>query len=78
MANIKIYNVDSLGKPVGPYSHVARVKSAEALYRQELRGRDIPRVQRAPEMLDADPARNSSAALERFGAEIIRGHVTSL
>ena len=32
MADIKIYNVDVLGKPVGPYSHVARVKSTETLY----------------------------------------------
>ena len=32
MADIKIYNVDALGKPVGPYSHVARVKSGETLY----------------------------------------------
>lgn len=33
MAEIKIYNVDALGKPVGPYSHVARVRSAaETLY----------------------------------------------
>jgi enamine deaminase RidA (YjgF/YER057c/UK114 family) len=32
MADIKIYNVDALGKPVGPYSHVARVKSVETLY----------------------------------------------
>ena len=32
MANIEIYNVESLGKPVGPYSHVARVKSSETLY----------------------------------------------
>ena len=31
-ADIKIYNVEALGKPVGPYSHVARVKSAETLY----------------------------------------------
>jgi enamine deaminase RidA (YjgF/YER057c/UK114 family) len=29
---MKIYNVDALGKPVGPYSHVARVKSTETLY----------------------------------------------
>jgi len=29
---IKIYNVDALGKPVGPYSHVARVKGGETLY----------------------------------------------
>jgi enamine deaminase RidA (YjgF/YER057c/UK114 family) len=32
MAEIKISNVDALGKPVGPYSHVARVKSSETLY----------------------------------------------
>jgi enamine deaminase RidA (YjgF/YER057c/UK114 family) len=32
MKDIRIYNVDALGKPVGPYSHVARVKSAETLY----------------------------------------------
>jgi enamine deaminase RidA (YjgF/YER057c/UK114 family) len=29
---MKIYNVDAIGKPVGPYSHVARVKSGETLY----------------------------------------------
>lgn len=32
MADIRIYNVEALGKPVGPYSHVARVKGAETLY----------------------------------------------
>ena len=32
MADIKIYNVDALGKPVGPYSHVARAKGGNALY----------------------------------------------
>jgi enamine deaminase RidA (YjgF/YER057c/UK114 family) len=32
MAEIRISNVDSLGKPVGPYSHVARVKGGETLY----------------------------------------------
>ena len=33
MAEIKISNVDALGKPVGPYSHVARVKAgADTLY----------------------------------------------
>jgi enamine deaminase RidA (YjgF/YER057c/UK114 family) len=32
MAEIKIYNVDALAKPVGPYSHVARVKGGETLY----------------------------------------------
>lgn len=47
---------------------------AEALYRQELRGRDIPTVARAPEMLDADPARNSSAALERFARCMMMRH----
>jgi enamine deaminase RidA (YjgF/YER057c/UK114 family) len=32
MSKITIYNVESLGKPVGPYSHVARVKDGETLY----------------------------------------------
>ena len=33
MAEIRIQNVEALGKPVGPYSHMARVKgAAETLY----------------------------------------------
>ena len=32
MADIKIYNVEALGKPLGQYSHVSRVKSAEQLH----------------------------------------------
>jgi enamine deaminase RidA (YjgF/YER057c/UK114 family) len=32
MAEIDIYNVESLGKALGQYSHVARVKAAETLY----------------------------------------------
>jgi enamine deaminase RidA (YjgF/YER057c/UK114 family) len=33
MADIRIYNVEALGRPVGPYSHVARIKgAAETLY----------------------------------------------
>src|SRR5687767_13154408 len=32
MADIRITNVDALGKPLGPYSHVARVKGGETLY----------------------------------------------
>jgi len=33
MAHVKIENVEALGKPVGPYSHMARVKGAsETLY----------------------------------------------
>ena len=33
MAEITIQNVEALGKPVGPYSHMARVKgAAETLY----------------------------------------------
>jgi enamine deaminase RidA (YjgF/YER057c/UK114 family) len=33
MPEIKIQNVEALGKPVGPYSHMARVKGAtETLY----------------------------------------------
>jgi enamine deaminase RidA (YjgF/YER057c/UK114 family) len=32
MANLKIYNVDALGKPLGQYSHVTRVKAGEFLF----------------------------------------------
>jgi enamine deaminase RidA (YjgF/YER057c/UK114 family) len=32
MAAIEIYNVEALGKPLGQYSHVARVKASEHLY----------------------------------------------
>jgi enamine deaminase RidA (YjgF/YER057c/UK114 family) len=32
MAEIKIYNVDSLGMPLGQYSHVTRVKASEHVF----------------------------------------------
>lgn len=32
MADIRIYNPDSLGAPLGQYSHVTRVKCTETLY----------------------------------------------
>lgn len=32
MADIKIYNVEALGKPLGQYSHVTRVKANEQLF----------------------------------------------
>ena len=32
MADLKIYNVDALGKPLGQYSHVTRVKASEYLF----------------------------------------------
>ena len=32
MADIRIYNPDTLGSPLGQYSHVTRVKAAETLY----------------------------------------------
>ena len=32
MAEIRISNAEALGKPIGPYSHVARVKGGETLY----------------------------------------------
>ena len=32
MKDLKIYNVDALGKPLGQYSHVTRVKASETLY----------------------------------------------
>jgi len=32
MAEIRIYNVDALGKPLGQYSHVTRVTAGEYLF----------------------------------------------
>lgn len=32
MAEIRIYNPDALGAPLGQYSHVTRAKAAETLY----------------------------------------------
>ena len=32
MADIRIYNPESLGAPLGQYSHVTRVKASETLY----------------------------------------------
>jgi enamine deaminase RidA (YjgF/YER057c/UK114 family) len=32
MPDIRIYNVDALGKPLGQYSHVTRVKASEHLF----------------------------------------------
>ena len=32
MADIRIYNVEALGKPLGQYSHVTRVKAGEFLF----------------------------------------------
>jgi enamine deaminase RidA (YjgF/YER057c/UK114 family) len=32
MADIRIYNPESLGKPLGQYSHVTRVKASEFLF----------------------------------------------
>lgn len=32
MAEIRIYNPETLGAPLGQYSHVTRVKAAETLY----------------------------------------------
>src|SRR3977135_2161500 len=32
MAEIRIYNIDALGKPLGQYSHMTRVKAGEFLF----------------------------------------------
>src|SRR6266478_9994393 len=32
MADIRIHNVDALGKPLGQYSHMTRVKAGEFLF----------------------------------------------
>src|SRR5262249_52815100 len=40
MPDIKIFNVDALGKPLGPYSHVSRVKTSELVYIAGMVGTD--------------------------------------
>src|SRR5262245_40419655 len=32
MADVKIFNPDTLAKPMGPYSHIARVKASELVF----------------------------------------------
>lgn len=47
---------------------------AEALYRQELRGREVGRIAHAPQALSGDPTRSSAVALQRFGRCMVARH----
>ncbi len=70
MAEVRIYNVDALGTPLGPYSHVARVKASEYLYIAGMVGTDAG-GKLAGEDFDAQCSqvfRNIEAALKSGGA----------
>jgi enamine deaminase RidA (YjgF/YER057c/UK114 family) len=70
MADIRIYNPDALGKPLGQYSHVARVKASETLYIAGMVGVDAA-GKLAGEDLDSQCTqvfRNIETALESAGA----------
>ena len=70
MAEIRIYNADALGTPLGPYSHVARVKASESLYIAGMVGADAG-GKLAGEDFDAQCAqvfRNIETALKSAGA----------
>jgi len=47
---------------------------AEALYRQELRGRDVEPLERAPAAARGDPARHLAPAMETFGRCMLNRH----
>lgn len=47
---------------------------AEALYRQELRGRDVEPLERAPAAARGDPARHLGPAMETFGRCMLNRH----
>ena len=69
MADIKIVNPDSLGKPLGQYSHMTRVKASEFLFIAGQVG--IDRDGKVPDDFDAQCALmygNIEAALKSAGA----------
>jgi enamine deaminase RidA (YjgF/YER057c/UK114 family) len=69
MADIKIINPDSLGKPLGQYSHMTRVKASEFLFIAGQVGVDSSG--KAPEDFDAQCTQmfaNIEAALKSAGA----------
>jgi len=71
VAQIKIYNVDSLGKPLGQYSHVTRVKASETLYIAGMVAADKNGNLIGKDDFDAQCGqvfRNIEAALESAGA----------
>jgi enamine deaminase RidA (YjgF/YER057c/UK114 family) len=70
MADIKIINPDSLGKPLGQYSHMTRVKASEFLFIAGQVGVDASG--KAPEDFDAQCTQmfaNIEAALKSAGAD---------
>jgi enamine deaminase RidA (YjgF/YER057c/UK114 family) len=69
MADIKIQNVDALGKPLGQYSHLTRVKASEFVFIAGQVGTD--RDGKASEDFDAQCVQtfaNIEAALKSVGA----------
>jgi enamine deaminase RidA (YjgF/YER057c/UK114 family) len=69
MADIKIINPDSLGKPLGQYSHMTRVKASEFLFIAGQVGVDASG--KTPEDFDAQCVQmfaNIEAALKSAGA----------
>jgi enamine deaminase RidA (YjgF/YER057c/UK114 family) len=69
MADIKIFNPDTMGKPLGLYSNVTRVKASEFLFIAGQVGKD--QVGNTADGFDAQCARvfaNIEAALKSCGA----------
>ena len=68
MADIKIYNPESLGAPLGQYSHVTRVKAGELLFIAGMLASTAFGL--FPKMLPAstDPARSLTAYNSAAGA----------
>jgi enamine deaminase RidA (YjgF/YER057c/UK114 family) len=69
MADIKIFSPDTLGKPLGPYSQITRVKASEFVFIAGQVGAD--RDGKTPEDFDAQCAQvyaNIATALESVGA----------
>jgi enamine deaminase RidA (YjgF/YER057c/UK114 family) len=69
MADIKIFNPDNMGKPLGPYSNVTRVKASEFLFIAGQVGKD--RAGNTAADFDAQCAQvfaNIEAALKSCGA----------
>jgi enamine deaminase RidA (YjgF/YER057c/UK114 family) len=69
MAEIRLVNPDTLGKPLGQYSHMTRVKASEFLFIAGQVGAD--RDGKAPDDFDAQCAHtfaNIEAALKSAGA----------
>jgi len=71
MADIKISNVEALGRPLGQYSHMSRVKAAEYLFIAGMLASDKAGNVIGKDDFDAQCAQvfgNIAAALESAGA----------